>query len=305
MRALDRALAAALPAVPRPIVRRFADPYIAGDTLAEALGVVADLNRGGIRATLDVLGESITRADEAEATARGYREALDAIAARDLRCGISVKLSAIGLEIDHALADRQLEGIVAAAERVGRFVRIDMEDSRLTDATLDLYRRVREAGHGGVGVVLQAYLRRSVADVRALADLAPDVRLVKGIYVEPRRVAYQEMDLINRNFVTLVQEIVAVGGRVALATHDERVLRASLDVLEREGVARDGYEIQMLLGVQPALRERLVAEGHRMRVYVPFGAAWYAYSMRRLKENPSIAGYVARDALRSLVPGAR
>jgi proline dehydrogenase len=184
-------------------------------------------------------------------------------------------------------------------------VRIDMEDSRLTDATLDLYRRVREAGHGGVGVVLQAYLRRSVADVRALADLAPDVRLVKGIYVEPRRVAYQEMDLINRNFVTLVQEIVAVGGRVALATHDERVLRASLDVLEREGVARDGYEIQMLLGVQPALRDRLVAEGHRMRVYVPFGAAWYAYSMRRLKENPSIAGYVARDALRSLVPGAR
>jgi proline dehydrogenase len=305
MRAFDRTVAAALPLVPRPLVRRFADRYMAGETLQDAVETVRALNRDGAMATVDVLGESITSAAEAEATATAYEHVLDAIAAARLDANVSVKLSALGIEVDPDLGRRMLERVLAAAARHEIFVRIDMEHSGLTDQTLRLYRSLREEGRTGFGIVLQAYLRRSVADLADLADLKPSVRLVKGIYVEPEEIAYRDPAAINGNFILLLEHLLAAGGPVAIATHDRHLVEEALGVIAAHGLPPAAYEFQMLLGVTEGLRRRLLAEGHRLRVYVPFGQAWYAYSVRRLKENPSIAGYVARDVLRSVVPGVR
>ena len=301
----DRVIAATLPLVPRPVVRRFADRYMAGETLEDAVATVRRLNDRGIMATIDVLGEFIRAPEEAEATATEYERVLDAIAAERLDANVSVKLSALGAEIDPALADGTLARVVRCAERHGIFVRIDMEHSGLTDRTLRVYRGLREAGHDGIGIVLQAYLRRTMDDVHAVADLAPSVRVVKGIYVEPAEIAYKDPAAINGNYVRIVDRLLSAGSYVAIATHDRVLIEEVLALLDRRLVSREAYEFQMLLGVTEDIRHRLVGAGHRMRVYVPFGNAWYAYSVRRLRENPSIAGYVARDVVRSFVPGLR
>jgi proline dehydrogenase len=278
---------------------------MAGEKLEDAVAAVRRLNERGVMATIDVLGEFIRAPEEAEATATAYERVLDAIAAERLDATVSVKLSALGIEIDPAVADRTLARVLACAERHGIFVRIDMEHSGLTDRTLRVYRGLREAGHHGVGVVLQSYLRRTMDDVHALADLTPNVRVVKGIYIEPEEIAYRDPAAINGNFVRAVDGLIADGSYVAIATHDRALITEILALLDRRIVSRESYEFQMLLGVAEDVRHRLVAAGHRMRVYVPFGQAWYAYSVRRLKENPSIAGYVARDVMRSFVPGLR
>jgi proline dehydrogenase len=301
VRVVDRAIAATLPAVPRPVVRHFASRYIAGESLADALRVVRTLNERGICATIDVLGESVRRVDQAQRTAREYEDVMNSLADHGLEAGISVKLSAIGIEIDHELAVRHLESVIRCAARHDRFVRIDMEESRLVDSTLAVYRRMRAAGHENVGVVIQSYLRRALADIRDLAPLAPSVRLVKGIYIEPRRIAYRDMVIVNRNYTLLLEELLAGEGHVGIATHDERLVWEALRLIDKLGVPGDRYEFQMLLGVDPELRDLLVHAGHRMRIYVPFGEAWYEYSIRRLQENPSIAGYVAVDAARALL----
>jgi proline dehydrogenase len=301
VRVVDRAIAATLPAVPRPVVRHFASRYIAGESLADALRVVRTLNERGICATIDVLGESVRRVDQAQRTAREYEDVMNSLADRRLEAGISVKLSAIGLEIDHEVAVRHLESVIRCAARHDRFVRIDMEESRLVDSTLAVYRGMRAAGHENVGVVIQSYLRRALADIRDLAPLAPSVRLVKGIYIEPRRIAYRDMVIVNRNYTLLLEELLAGEGHVGIATHDERLVWEALRLIDKLGVPGDRYEFQMLLGVDPELRDLLVDAGHRMRIYVPFGEAWYEYSVRRLQENPSIAGYVAVDAARALL----
>jgi proline dehydrogenase len=305
IRAFDRVVAATLPLVPRPVVRHFADRYMAGETLEDAVAAVRRLNDRGVMATVDVLGEFIRVPEEAEATATAYERVLDAIAAERLDATVSVKLSALGIELEPAISDRTLGRVLACAERHGIFVRIDMEDSGLTDRTLRVYRNLREAGHDSVGIVLQAYLRRTMDDVQALADLTPNVRVVKGIYVEPEEIAYRDPAAINGNFVRTVDRLIAGGSYVAIATHDRALIEEVLALLDRRLVSRESYEFQMLLGVAEDIRHRLVAAGHRMRVYVPFGDAWYAYSVRRLRENPSIAGYVARDVMRSFVPGLR
>ena len=305
MHTFDRAVAASLPLVPRTLVRRFADRYMAGETLEDAVATVRRLNSQDTMATVDVLGEFIRVPEEAEATTTAYERVLDAIAAESLDANISVKLSGLGMELDDALADRMLARVLAAAERYDIFVRIDMEHSGLTDRTLRLYRGLREAGHEQIGVVLQAYLRRTMDDVRALADLAPSVRVVKGIYIEPEEIAYKNPAAINGNYVRVVDRLLASGSHVAVATHDRSLIDEVLALLERRAVPRERYEFQMLLGVAEDVRRRLASAGHRVRVYVPFGDAWYAYSVRRLMENPSIAGYVARDVMRSFVPGLR
>jgi proline dehydrogenase len=179
-------------------------------------------------------------------------------------------------------------------------VRIDMEHSGLTDQTLAIYRTLREQGCDNVGIVLQAYLRRTFDDVRALADLTPSVRLVKGIYIEPPELAYTEGALVNRNFIALLRELVDMGCRVAVASHDEALVGEARRLADQRRLGPDRYEFQLLLGVKEPLRDELIAAGHRVRIYVPYGEAWYGYSLRRLKENPSIAGYVARDVVRGL-----
>jgi proline dehydrogenase len=305
MKAFDRIIVASLPAVPRIVVRRIADRYIAGEGLTDAVATVRDLNARGAIATVDVLGEFIRIPDEAEATATEYEHALDAIAAERLDANVSVKLSALGIEIDRDLVDRTLQRVLASAERHGIFVRIDMEHSGLTDQTLELYRGLRAAGHDDVGIVVQAYMRRSADDVAALAGLTPNVRIVKGIYLEPEAIAYQHMPEINANYLRLIEQLFDQGSYVGIATHDRALVAGALKVIERRGLGRDRYEFQMLLGVAGDVGRKLIADGHNLRVYVPYGRAWYAYSVRRLKENPSIAGYVARDVVRTLVPGLR
>jgi proline dehydrogenase len=300
VRIVDRLIATSLPAVPRPLVRHFADRYMAGETLADAVSTVASLNRIGAAATVDVLGEFVHEPAQCQATADQYVQLLDAIADDRLDATVSVKLSALGLEIDPELALGHLQRVVEVAAGHGNRVRIDMEHSGLTDQTLAIYRTLREQGCDNVGIVLQAYLRRTFDDVRALADLTPSVRLVKGIYIEPPELAYTEGALVNRNFIALLRELVDIGCRVAVASHDEALVGEARRLADQRRLGPDRYEFQLLLGVKEPLRDELIAAGHRVRIYVPYGEAWYGYSLRRLKENPSIAGYVARDVVRGL-----
>ena len=301
MRLFDRAVVRVLPTVPRSVVRRVAAPYIAGETLDDARRVVRELNAGGIRATVDVLGEDVSRSEEAEAMARAYHDALATIEAEGLDANVSIKLTGLGLELDKALCRKLVEAVVDDGARRGIFVRIDMEDSSTTDDTLDLYRALRGSGRDNVGVVLQAALRRTLDDIATLADLRPSVRLCKGIYVERSSVAFQEPDVVRRSFVACLDALLDAGCRVAIATHDEWLLDQALERVA--GLDEGAYEMQMLLGVRADRGRALVAAGHPLRVYVPFGLRWYEYSLRRLQENPRVAGYVARDVLGRLVPG--
>jgi proline dehydrogenase len=272
-------------------VQRLSARYIAGPTLDDAVRVVRRLGAKGKLATIDVLGEEITNADEARAIAGQYHDVLARLDAEGLRAGVSVKLTALGLELDYDLCRENLEAVVVDAHARGRFVRIDMEDSSTTDRTLQLYRELRADGHSNVGVVLQAYLRRTLSDVGGLED----VRLCKGIYIEPSSIAYRDDDAVRANYVRCLEALAAQGSYVAIATHDEYLLREALRIVNE--LPRDRYEFQMLLGVRPDRADQLVAEGHRLRVYVPYGMQWYAYSLRRLQENPKLAGYVAADTV--------
>ena len=300
---LDRAIVRLLPVVPKPLVRRVSGRYIAGEHLEDALAVVRRLNAEGKLATIDVLGEEIANADEARAIADAYRESLDAFEREGLDSNVSVKLTALGLKLGYDLCRENLEAVVAHAAGLGNFVRIDMEDSSTTDDALRLYRELREAGHENIGIVLQARLKRTLADVGALAELRPNVRLCKGIYLEPAEIAFREFDAIRVSFVQVLQALWDVGCYVGVATHDEWLLEEAKSGVGARGLGRNEYEFQMLLGVRPALGDQLVREGRRLRIYTPFGRQWYAYSLRRLQENPKIAGYIAADTLNRLVPG--
>jgi proline dehydrogenase len=255
------------------------------------------LNVEGKLATIDVLGEEITHADEAGAIAQAYRDTLDEIEREHLDSNISIKLTGLGLGLSYDTCRANLEDVVRRAAEDHSFVRIDMEDSSTTDDTLRLYRELREAGHENVGVVLQAYLRRTVADIRALADLRPNVRLCKGIYVEPASIAFTSDDSIRANFVECLDTLLDAHAYVGIATHDEWLIGEALRIVGERGLEREEYELQMLLGVREQRASELVAAGHRLRVYVPFGEQWYAYSLRRLQENPAMAGTVARATI--------
>ena len=294
MALLDRAIVRLLPAVPRPIVQRLSSRYIAGPTIDDAMRVVGRLNAKGKLATVDVLGEEITSADEARAVAGKYHDVLARLDDEHLDANVSIKLSALGLDLDLDLCHENLEAVVVDAAARGRFVRIDMEDSSTTDRTLALHRALRDEGHDNLGVVLQAYLRRTLDDVPGLDN----VRICKGIYVEPPEVAYQEFDEVRASYVRCLEALVDQGTYVGIATHDEHLIGEALRIVADAALSPDRYEFQMLLGVRPDRADELVAAGHRLRVYVPYGTDWYEYSVRRLQENPKIAGYVASDVLR-------
>ena len=284
-------------------MRRISERYIAGTELDDALRVVRDLNAQGKMATIDVLGEEIGNPDEARAIAAAYRDTFRAIELGRLDSNVSVKLTALGLKLDYELCRANLEHVVRHAAERGNFVRIDMEDSSTTDDTLRLYRELRAAGLENVGVVLQARLKRTVDDVRALAELRPNVRICKGIYLEPPDIAYREFEAVQASFVQALEELWDAECYVGVATHDEWLIeQARRRVVERE-LGREEYEFQMLLGVRPALGDELVRQGHRLRIYTPYGRQWYAYSLRRLQENPKIAGYIAADTFNRLLPG--
>ena len=277
-------------------MRALAAPYIAGETLEDAVRVVRRLNGEGKLATIDVLGEEIASAGEAAEIARAYHRVLARVESEELDANISVKLTALGLELDYDVCRENLTAVVEDARVRGSFVRIDMEDSSTTDDTLRLNRELREQGRDNVGVVLQARLRRTLADAAGLDK----VRLCKGIYLEPPDIAYDDADEIRESFRATLRALFDQGTYVGIATHDELLLADALAQVRERGLSPDRYEFQMLLGVRAARGDELVRDGHRLRVYVPFGTHWYEYSVRRLQENPSVAGHVAADTVRRL-----
>lgn len=297
----DSLVTRVLPFLPRRLVWRVARRYIAGVTLEEALARVQSLAREGFCATLDILGEDVDDEERARQACDAYCGLLEQIAARAAPAGISVKLSQLGIRISDLLARQLLHRVVGRASQVKRFVRIDMEDSSLTSATLDVYREMRRA-HENVGVVLQSYLRRSVDDLRSLAPLKPDVRICKGIYREPPEIAYHDRDSVRASYLELLGRLLADGGRAAVATHDRELVSRSLALLDGAGASTSSHEFQMLLGVGRELRPLITARGWRLRIYVPFGRNWHAYSVRRLRESPDIAGHVLRDLLAGAPP---
>ena len=295
MALLDRALVHLLPAVPRPIVRRIADRYIAGEEIDDAVATVAQLNEDGMTATIDVLGEEIHNDEEAQEIVDAYHDTLDAIAEHGLDANVSVKPTAVGLKLGYDVGSANVEALVRHAAETDNFVRIDMEDATTTDDTLRMYRELRAAGLDNVGVVLQARLRRTLDDIAALADLQPNVRICKGIYLEPEEIAFTGFEEIRESYVRSLEALVETASYVGIATHDEFLIS------EGKRIAEERYEFQMLLGVRASLGKELVQEGEGLRIYVPFGRQWYEYSLRRLQENPRIAGYVATDTVGRLL----
>jgi proline dehydrogenase len=297
----DRAIVRLLPAVPRPVVQKLSQRYIAGPEPKDAREAVRNINADGKLATIDVLGEEITTEEEAAAIVRAYQDVFADIQRCGLDSNVSVKLTGLGLKLGYDLCRENLRTVVEDAASRGNFVRIDMEDSSTTDDTLRLYRELREDGHDNVGVVLQAMLRRTQSDIAALLGLKPSVRLCKGIYVEPPELAYQDYEAVRASFVRGLEALLDAGCYVGIATHDEWLLAEGRRLVGEHSLGRDDYEFQMLLGVRPALGDQLALEGHRLRIYVPFGRHWYAYSLRRLQENPKLAGYIASDTLGRLI----
>lgn len=294
---VNRGIAQTLPFVPKPIVKYFSAPYISGEKLEDAVRVVKKLNSLGACATIDVLGEHVTRREESQGYARQYLQVLDTIREENLDANISMKPTQMGLKLDRDFCLETMRSVAEHAAKIGSFVRIDMEDITCTDDTLWIYRQLKD--RYPVGTVLQAYLRRTDADLDSLIPLGANIRLCKGIYVEPHRAAYKDRLIIQANYLHLLERLLEAGCYVGIATHDELLVWGALRLIRRLGLPRDRYEFQMLLGVQEALRDIIFEGGHRLRVYVPFGRQWFAYSVRRLKENPQIAGYVLKSLFAS------
>ena len=293
---LHRLLVAPLPYVPKSLVWPLSRRYVAGTTLENAYDIVRRLDAIGCSATVDVLGEDSTRLSEVETARDLYISALDGIAAQNLKCNASVKLSDMGLRFDTDLCYDTLEAIVEKAASLDNFVRIDMEDSSVTTMTLDIYRRLRQR-FDNVGTVVQSCLRRTRDDVSAMLDEGiAHLRLCKGIYIEPAEIAYTEPDDIRNAYKALLEQMFAGGAtKVGIATHDPLLVEHAEKTIRSMNIDKSRYEFQMLLGVAGTMRKRLVAAGHPLRVYVPFGERWHAYSMRRLRENPEIAMHIIKN----------
>lgn len=288
---------ATLPIIPKSIVKSVARRYIAGDALSDAVRVTQQLMAKGACSTIDVLGEFVSSRERAIAETSSQGAVLNAIRDNGLESYLSVKLTSLGLDIDRDFAYANLRSLVERAASYGLFVRMDMENTPYTDITLDFYRQLRRDGFDNVGVVIQAYLHRSEADIRSLLEFAPSVRLCKGIYVEDASVAIKDPDGIRNNYRKLLGILLSSDARVHIATHDEALIVDAEKQVTAQRPSRQNVEFQMLLGVREDRRDSLIKGGHRVRIYVPFGDDWYGYSTRRLKENPQVAGYVAKAVL--------
>lgn len=304
--ARGRLLAKSLRAVPRPVIERIARRYVAGPSLKDAAAVTRALEGRGRAVTYDVLAEERRSVEESHALASEYEEILDRIDRDGLPATLSVRMTALGLQRDPAVCDALLDRVARRALDLGIKITIDMEDSSTTSATLAAYERLRADGLDNVGIVLQAYLRRTGEDVKALARHAPRVRVVKGVWVEPYRVAFDDPDIIRSNYLRIVQRLLDAGSYVELATHDEWLLEEALELVRTAGYETSSYECQMLLGVRPELGDVLVEQHHQVRIYVPYGPDWYPYCLRRVTESPQIARHVLAEtvsrALRSRTP---
>ena len=291
----DKLVVWSIPFVPKPIVGLFSKKYIAGPRLEHAVQKVQALNKMGMMATLDLLGEESKSKEKAEEAVQEYLRMLKVIDENKLDSNISIKPTQMGLLIDKEFCFSNIERIIQEAKKYDNFVRIDMEDHTTTSDTIDFFLRLKEKYNGPVGTVIQAYLRRTSDDINKLIKHKANLRLCKGIYVEPRAIAYKDMSIINENYKFNLQKLLSQKCYVGIATHDEMLVWHALKVIEEQGLESNEYEFQMLLGVDEELRKIIVDAGHRLRVYVPYGEDWYPYSVRRLKENPKMAGYVFKN----------
>jgi len=280
--------------LPNPLVKRFAMRYIAGETLDDAVRVVKNLNSKKLMATLDVLGENVSTREESLKAAGECEEVLHSINKHDLGANLSIKLTQFGLKIDGEFSYSNVKRLLEIASENNNFVRIDMEDSSTTGGTLDLYARLRSEGFENVGAVIQANMRRSEEDVRRLVSMKANIRLCKGAYIEPEGIALKGKGEIRLNFLKLLKILLEGKCYVGIATHDDFLVDKAYQTIQEMNLQKSAYEFQMLHGVRKKLRDKIVADGHRLRVYVPFGRYWYAYSIRRFKENPQMVRYVIR-----------
>jgi proline dehydrogenase len=286
------------------IARRFASRFVAGETLDTAVGAVRDLNARGITASLDLLGESVTRAEEAAEARDAYLAMLDRIAAAGVRSNVSVKPTQMGLDISAEACLANMRAILAKARSLDSFVRLDMEGSAYTDRTLNFfYDQLYPEFAAHCGVVIQAMLRRSPADITRLIGLKARVRLCKGAYLEPADLAFPDKGDVDRQYVQLMERLLLDGNYPAIATHDERIIAHAKAFARERGVAPERFEFQMLYGVRRDLQERLRGEGWNLRVYIPFGTQWYPYLMRRLAERPANIAFILGNVIRESFAG--
>ena len=280
--------------MPRSFVRFFSRKYIAGETIESAVKLVKEFNSKDIYATMDVLGESVKNEEEAVNAFNNAMKVFDAIVDNNLKANLSVKPTQLGLEINEELAYEHILKLVKRANEIDNFVRIDMEDSPYTDTTIDIYKRVFE-NYNNVGIVLQAYLKRTYNDTVLLNKLGTDYRLCKGIYIEPASIAYKSKETVRDNYVKVLETMLKNGNYVGIATHDEYLINEAYRLIKELKIPKDKFEFQMLLGVREDLRDKINNDGFKIRIYVPFGKDWYPYSIRRLKENPKIAWHILKD----------
>jgi proline dehydrogenase len=269
--------------------------FIAGENIDEAVAAIKDVNARGCTATFDHLNESVTGRAETEAEVREYRNVLARIDESGIKSNVSIKLTQFGLEIDPDLAYRNARRVVEDAVRRGNFVRVDMEGSNVTQATIDCFKRLREEfGLNDVGVALQSYLYRTMDDARALVKIPARIRICKGAYHEPPEVAYPNKKDVDDNYVRVMQLLLSSGTYHGIATHDPKMIDATVEFAQREGIGKEAFEFQMLYGIRRDLQEQLARDGYRMRVYVPYGKHWYPYFMRRLAERPANIWFVMK-----------
>lgn len=295
----NKFIAAILPYFPKKFIWIFSRSYISGETVEDAMKVSRDLNRQNIKVTLDVLGEFIKTLEEAEFNKREYLDLIETTLDNNIDGNFSVKPTSFGLLIDKETCYQHIREIVAKAASRNSFIRIDMEDSPCTDDEINLFRRLKAEFPCNVGLVLQAYLRRTLKDIENMLDLNSEehpvsYRLCKGIYVEPESIAYKKHDEINEHFLEDLEFIFKNRIYVGIATHDKALIDGAYDLIRKYNVPKKLYEFQMLYGVTPKLRESVVQAGHSMRVYIPFGKQWFGYSTRRLKENPKMASHIMK-----------
>jgi len=288
----SRLVVTCMPLVPKPIVGFVAKRYVAGVTLDACVETVKKLNAEGAMATIDVLGEAVPNLEKPLEYVEQYDQVFEAIEAEQLDANVSTKPTMLALNLDEQVCISHYEHLYEKAQQHNNWIRIDMEDHPYTDVTLKIYRLMLEK-YGNAGTVLQAYMFRSLKDIGELPEGA-NIRLCKGIYIEPREIAWRDYQIVRENFVACLDKLFRQGCYVGIATHDDYLVHAGMALVDKYGLKPEQYEFQMLLGVKPKLRKMIIDQGHRLRVYVPFGKDWYPYSTRRLRENPDMANHIIR-----------
>ena len=296
MSLFSRLVVALMPLVPKAAVGFVAKRYVAGETLEDAIRCVRQLNSEGAMATIDVLGEEVLERKKAASFVEHYMQVFEAIKTEKLEANVSIKPSMLGHKIDTAFCSENIGKIISTARDYNNFVRIDMEDHTMTDQTVTYYNETFKK-YGHCGIVFQSYLRRTIQDINNLPEEGANVRLCKGIYIEPRTVAWKAYETVRANYLYCLEKLFKRGIYTGIATHDEHLVWGAMSLIDKYKLKPEQYEFQMLLGVDESLRKIIIDNGHRLRVYVPFGVDWYPYSTRRLRENPDVAIHIIRAFL--------